>query len=152
MTATHTSIAEWIAKSAMPFDVDLPGSIDAAGDGDWYSQNIHWVGETLQAVHDWDSVVSQPEAAIAGHAAAVWPGTGGPGEVASIGQTEQFLDGYADARGRPWSRDELEAAWAAGLWNRAFDAKKAGLVGDDTDLILTRSEGAERARRAGLRS
>jgi len=120
------------------------------GHGDWYSQNIHWAGDTLHAVHDWDSVVSQPEAAIAGHAAAVWPATGGPGEVASIEQTEQFLDGYADARGRPWSRDELEAAWAAGLWNRAFDAKKASLVGDDPDQILTRSEGAERARRAGL--
>ena len=122
------------------------------GHGDWYSQNIHWAGDTLHAVHDWDSVVWQPEAAIAGQAAAVWPGTGGPGEVASIEETEQFLDGYADARGRPWSRGELEAAWAAGLWNRAFDAKKAGLVGDDADLILTRSEGAERARRAGLRS
>jgi len=122
------------------------------GHGDWYSQNIHWVGDTLHAVHDWDSVVSQPEAAIAGQAAAVWPATGGPGEVASIEQTEQFLDGYADARGRPWSRDELEAAWAAGLWNRAFDAKKAELARDDPDLMLTRSEGDERARRAGLRS
>ena len=120
------------------------------GHGDWYSQNIRWVDDTLHAVHDWDSVVSQPEAAIAGHAAAVWPGTGGPGEVASIEQSEEFLDGYADARGRPWSREELEAAWAAGLWNRAFDAKKALLVADDADLILTRSEGAERARRAGL--
>lgn len=113
-------------------------------------RNLHWIGDRLHAVHDWDSVIAQPEAAIAGHAAAVWSGTGGPGEVASILQTEEFLDGYSRARGQAWSRQELEASWAAGLWNRAFDAKKASLVGDDTDLILTRSEGAERARRAGL--
>ncbi len=31
--ATDTSIAEWIAKSAIPFEVDSPGSIDAAADG-----------------------------------------------------------------------------------------------------------------------
>lgn len=120
------------------------------GHGDWYSQNLQWVEAELHAVHDWDSVVFQPEAAIAGQAAAVWPGTGGPGEVASIEETERFLDGYAQARARRWTDDELEVAWAAGLWNRTFDAKKASLVGDDADLILTRPEAAERGRRAGI--
>ena len=120
------------------------------GHCDWYAQNLRWTGDQLRAVHDWDSVVLQPEAAIAGHGAAVWPARGGPGELASIEQTEQFLEGYALARSRRWSVDELEAAWAAGLWNRVFDAKKAGLAREDPDLILTQSEGAERARRAGL--
>lgn len=126
-------------------------AVRVVGHGDWYSQNLAWVGDRLHAVHDWDSVVAQPEAAIAGQAAAMWPGTGGPGEVASIQQTEEFMDGYSHARRRAWSTEELEVAWAAGLWNRAFDAKKASLVGDDTDLILSRSEAAERARRAGLK-
>jgi hypothetical protein len=36
------------------------------------------------------------------------------------------------------------------LLANAFDAKKASLVGDDADLILTRLEATERARRAGL--
>ena len=143
---------DWLDQIASAVRARLTeyAAVRVVGHGDWYSQNLHWVGDRLHAVHDWDSVVAQPEAAIAGHAAAVWPGTGGPGEVASIQQTEEFIDGYSQARGRAWSRDELEVAWAAGLWNRAFDAKKASLVGDNTDLILTRSEAAERTRRAGL--
>jgi aminoglycoside phosphotransferase (APT) family kinase protein len=36
------------------------------GHGDFYSQNIHWRNGELLAVHDGDSVVVQPEAAIAG--------------------------------------------------------------------------------------
>lgn len=143
---------DWLDQIASRVRIRLAAYAAArvVGHGDWYSQNLHWLGDQLHAVHDWDSVVAQPEAAIAGHAAAVWPGSGGPGEVASIQQTEQFITGYSDARGRSWSREELEVSWAAGLWNRAFDAKKASLVGDDPDLILTRSEANERARRAGL--
>lgn len=69
------------------------------GHGDWESQNIRWYGRRSWVVHDWDSVVAQPEAAIAGQAAAVWPAAGGPGEAASVDQSEQFLTGYEQARG-----------------------------------------------------
>ena len=93
------------------------------GHGDWESQNIRWHGRQPWVVHDWDSAVAQPEAAIAGQAAAVWPAAGGPGEAASIDQTEQFLAGYERARGRAWSPAERQACWAAGLWVRAFNAK-----------------------------
>jgi hypothetical protein len=48
------------------------------GHGDWESQNIRWRGRRPWVVHDWDSTVAQPEAAIAGQAAAVWPAAGGP--------------------------------------------------------------------------
>jgi hypothetical protein len=101
-------------------------------------------------VHDWDSVIAQPEAAIAGHAAAIWPGTGEPGEVANLTQSEDFLNAYMDASGRSWTAHEVRAAWAAGLWTRAFDAKKASLTGDDPYLALTRSEADERGRLAGF--
>ena len=36
------------------------------GHGDWESQNIRWTGRSLHVVYDWDSVVSQPEAAVVG--------------------------------------------------------------------------------------
>jgi hypothetical protein len=49
------------------------------GHGDWESQNIRWAGGQPVAVHDRDSVIAQPEPAIAGLAAAVWPAGGGPG-------------------------------------------------------------------------
>jgi hypothetical protein len=120
------------------------------GHGDWYSANLRWTHRRLHVVHDWDSVVAQPEAAIAGQAAAVWPGTGEPGEVASLTQSEDFLNAYQDASGRPWTEHEVRAAWAAGLWTRAFDAKKSSLSGDDPDLALTRAEAEERGRQAGL--
>lgn len=68
------------------------------GHCDWESQNIRWHGGRLHAVHDWDSVVSRPEAAIAGLAAAVFAAAGDPGEHATVAQGEQFL---ASLRTRP---------------------------------------------------
>jgi len=127
--------------------LDRPAVI---GHGDWYSQNLRWIDRQLHVVHDWDSVVAQPEASIAGQAAAIWPGTGLPGEVASVAQSEQFLTAYERASGHSWTDNEVRAAWAAGLWTRAFDAKKASLVGADPSAALTKTEAKERARLAGL--
>jgi hypothetical protein len=101
-------------------------------------------------VHDWDSPVTQAEAAIAGQAAAVWPGTGLPGEVATLAQSEQFLTAYERASGHSWTDHDIRAAWAAGLWTRAFDAKKASLIGADPAATLTKTEAKERGRLAGL--
>jgi hypothetical protein len=120
------------------------------GHGDWYSQNLRWIDRRLHVVHDWDSVVAQPEAAIIGAAAAIWPGTGTPGEVASIAQTEDFLTAYQEASGKSCTDHEIRAAWAAGLWTRAFDAKKASLAGADPDAALTPTEAAQRCQLAGL--
>jgi hypothetical protein len=101
-------------------------------------------------VHGWGSAVTQPEAAVAGQAAAVWPGMGLPGEVATPAQSEQFLTAYERASGHSWTDRDIGAAWAAGLWTRAFDAKKASLVGADPAATLTKTEAKERARIAGL--
>jgi hypothetical protein len=46
--------------------------------------------------------------------------------------------------------DEVRAAWAAGLWSRAFDARKENLTGQNPGVVLTRAEAEERARLAGL--
>ena len=43
------------------------------GHADWESQNLRWRDGRPLAVHDWDSAVAQPEAVVAGLAAAVWP-------------------------------------------------------------------------------
>jgi hypothetical protein len=127
--------------------LDRPAVI---GHGDWYSQNLRWIDRQLHVVHDWDSVVAQPEAAIAGQAAAIWPGTGLPGDVATVTQSEQFLTAYERASGHSWTDDEVRAAWAAGLWTRAFDAKKASLVGADPAAALTKAEAKDRSRLASL--
>jgi hypothetical protein len=75
--------------------------------------------------------VSLPEPAIVGAAAAVFPATGAPDEAASLEETEAFQAAYAGARGRPWSEDERQVCWAAGLWVRAFNARKEAVDGPD---------------------
>jgi hypothetical protein len=122
------------------------GAPSVVGHGDWEAQNLRWHGTVPVAVHDWDSVIAAPEPVIAGLAAAVWPAAAG-GSDASIDQSTAFLDAYQRARGR-FSAADIEAAWAAGLWVRTFNAKKASLDGLET---LTPAEVSERSRLAGLR-
>jgi hypothetical protein len=117
------------------------------GHGDWYTANVRWVGDQLLVVWDWDSVISAPEPVVAGLAAAVYPATR-EGTEATVGETEGFLVAYGAARGRTFSPDEAEQAWAAGLWNRSFDAKKQ-FATDGHPRSLTEEEAAERRRRAG---
>jgi Ser/Thr protein kinase RdoA (MazF antagonist) len=121
-----------------------------AGHADWESQNLRWDGDRPLAVHDWDSAVAQPEAVVAGLASAVWPAAGGPAEAATVEQSEQFLTAYEQARGRPWKASERQACWAAGLWVRAFNAKKERLEGGSRQLDLLAEQVTERSSRAGL--
>jgi hypothetical protein len=58
-------------------------------------------------------------------------------------------DAYQHARGRRWTSADYAACWAAGLWQRAFDAKTRSLHGDPGQ-ILTRHEAGSRLRLAGL--
>jgi Ser/Thr protein kinase RdoA (MazF antagonist) len=126
------------------------GLPSVVGHADRESQNIRWRGGRPLAVHDWDSAVAQPEAVVAGLAAAIWPRAGGPGEEATVEQTEQFLAAYEEARGRPWTAAERRACWAAGLWVRAFNAKKERLAGGGPQLERLAAEVEERAAWAGL--
>lgn len=119
------------------------------GHGDFESQNVRWRDRRAWAVHDWDSVIAEPEAAIAGAAGAVWPAAGEPGQAATVNQSDRFLAAYERARREPWSRSEREIAWAAGLWVRAFNAKKDAVSGGPGVDMLA-AEVADRTARAGL--
>jgi hypothetical protein len=118
------------------------------GHGDWCPANLCWQGSQLIAVHDWDSVICQPEPAIAGLAAAGFLGIG-PARLANVEESAAFLDAYQHARGHRWTSGDYAACWAAGLWQRAFDAKTRSLDGDP-EQILTRHEARARLRLAGL--
>jgi hypothetical protein len=120
------------------------------GHGDWESQNIAWTSGAPLAVHDWDSVIAQPETSIVGLAAAVWPATGAPGEAASISQTQDFIVSYQSASGRPWSQSEVQDAWAAGLWVRLFNARKDAADGGGPQLDRLEGEVGERLELAAL--
>ena len=119
------------------------------GHGDWHPENLVWDGPQLIAVHDWDSVICQPEPAIAGLAAASFAGIDGPAALADVQDSTAFLDAYQDARGLRWTSGQYAACWAAGLWQRAFDAKTRSLDGDPGQ-ILTRHQARARLRLAGL--
>ena len=118
------------------------------GHGDWHPENLRWRGPRLTAVHDWDSVICQPEPAIAGLAAASFLGIEPPG-MANVDDSVAFLKAYQQARGCRWTSVDYAACWAAGLWHRAFDAKTRSLDGDP-EQILTRHEARARLRLAGL--
>jgi hypothetical protein len=116
----------WIDDAARRVRERLSASAAAArvGHGDWEPQNIAWSAGRPLAVHDWDSVIAQPETSIVGLAAAVWAATGEPAGAASVAQTEEFIASYQAAIGQPWAESDVQGAWAAGLWVRLFDAKK----------------------------
>lgn len=108
-------------------------------------------GDALRVIaHDWDSIAVLPEAAFAGCSAASYlpspPGTDPSRPGAGIDEIAGFLDHYAQARGRPFSSEETEIAWAAGLWQRVFDAAKA-LAAGRPEAAADQLRDAEQCRR-----
>ena len=76
------------------------------GHADFEAQNLRWHGRQVWAVHDWDSLAWQPEAALAGAASGAFASSGPP-TLAPIESSEAFLVAYQDSGGacsRPWSR------------------------------------------------
>lgn len=92
------------------------------GHADWEAQNLRWQEGRPHVVYDWDSLACLPEAAVVGAAAGAFASTEIP-TLAPVAGSEAFLDGYAEARGRVSSAEELEVAWAASLWPALHNAR-----------------------------
>jgi len=105
------------------------------------------LGHAVWAVHDWDSLAWQPEAALAGAASGAFA-SAGPPTLAPIESSEAFLVAYQDIRGRLFTAVEQEIAWAASLWMAAYNIWEA--LHGDTPLSgdALRAQAAERLRRA----
>ena len=116
------------------------------GHCDWESHNLEFRDGEPCVVHDWDSVVCAAETVIVGVAAAMWP-AGIDCVGAGIEQSDQFLEAYQRACGHAFSSQQVEEAWAAGVWIRAFNGKKFLLDGVAT---LSPAEAEGRALRGGL--
>ncbi len=117
---------EWVDAAARRVRERLtstPGLV-RVGHGDWESQNIRWTGRDPLVVHDWDSVIAQPETSMVGLAAALWPREGGSDPIASVAQTADFVTGYRRFADREWGASEVHAAWAAALWPALVFAKQ----------------------------
>jgi hypothetical protein len=143
--------AEWINDAGRRARDRLRASEPEAviGHCDWLAGNLRWNGDALLVVHDWDSMTADSEAVLAGFAAALYS-TVSVDEPATVDDTERFLAAYCHARGREFSADELERAWAAGVWTRAYDAKHQDTVGRPI-TALSENEARERLRRADAR-
>jgi Ser/Thr protein kinase RdoA (MazF antagonist) len=119
------------------------------GHADFEAQNLRWHGLDVQTVHDWDSLAWQPEAALAGAASAVFARDAGPNTLAPVESSEAFLMAYQGCRGRLFTAEEQEIAWAASLWPTAHSARWEALHGDVPVCgEALRAQGAERLRRA----
>ncbi len=116
------------------------------GHCDWLADNVRWQGDELLVVHDWDSAVADTEPVLVGFAAALYS-TGSLSDLPTVEETDRFLVAYCDARGQLFSADELERAWAAGVWTRACDAREQYLAGH-APAFLSETEARARLRRA----
>jgi hypothetical protein len=124
---------------------DLPCVL---GHADFEAQNLRWHGREVWAVHDWDSLAWQPEAALVGTASGAFSTTWAP-TLASIESSEAFLSSYQDTRGRLFTAAEREVAWAGSLWSAAHNARLEALHGDPpVSGNALRVQAAERLRRA----
>ncbi|GIF47950.1 hypothetical protein Afe04nite_24890 [Asanoa ferruginea] len=118
------------------------------GHADFEAQNLRWQGRQVWAVHDWDSLAWQPEAALVGAASGSFA-SAGPPTLAPVDSSEAFLVAYQQLRGRPFTVVELDIAWAASLWMAAYNAREMALCGGSPaggDAL--RAQAAERLRRA----
>jgi hypothetical protein len=118
------------------------------GHADFEAQNLRWHGREVWAVHDWDSLAWQPEAALVGAASGAFVKTG-PATLAPVESSEAFLVAYQDIRRRLFTAAEREIAWAASLWPAAHDIRWEALHGDTpVSGNALRAQAAERLRRA----
>jgi hypothetical protein len=90
------------------------------GHADFEAQNLRWRGRDLWAVHDWDSLAWQPEAALVGAASGAFASERTP-TLAPVESSEAFLSAYQDIRGRVFAAEEQQVAWAASVWMAAYN-------------------------------
>jgi len=118
------------------------------GYADFEAQNLRWHGQQVWAVHDWDSLAWQPEAALAGAASGAFASSGPP-TLAPIESSEAFLAAYQDIRGRSFTAVEQEIAWAASVWMAAYNARELALHGHaPVCCAALQAQADERLRRA----
>ena len=145
---------EWVDDAARRVRQRLtstPGRRLCIGHGDWGPQNIRWSGSDALVVHDWDSVIAQPEAAIVGLAAAMWAREDGSDPIASVAQTADFITSYQRSAEHAWDASQVQDAWAAGLWVGLTFAKQDAAEGGSEHADRLATEMEERLDLAALR-
>ncbi|WP_017569676.1 phosphotransferase [Nocardiopsis halotolerans] len=124
---------------------DLPWVL---GHADFEARNLRWHDGEVGAVHDWDSLAWQPEAALAGAACGAFASVSPP-TLAPVEGSAAFLEAYQECRGRRFTVEEREVAWAASLWPAVHNARWEAVHGDAPVCCdAVRAQAAERLHRA----
>jgi Ser/Thr protein kinase RdoA (MazF antagonist) len=125
---------------------DLPCVL---GHGDFEAQNLRWIGSELHSVYDWDSLAWMPEAALVGAAAGSFASAEVP-TLAPLASSAEFLVAYQESRGREFTVEESEVAWAASIWPAGHNARGEALFGSPPVAgTPLRDQAPERLRLAG---
>ena len=133
-------VRERIGRASLPLVV---------GHADWEAQNLTWDGETINTIHDWDSLALRSESSLVGAACGCFASTDVP-TLAPLASSATFLEAYEEAVGRRFTAEEREVAWAASLFPAAWNAR--GEILFDHDLVAARAlrdQSEERLRLAG---
>lgn len=127
---------------------------EVAGHADLNGGHVRWLegagGRPEPIVHGWESLAGRPEAVLAGCLAADHYALPDEPRIASVAQGRQVLAAYQAARQRDFRPEELQVAWAAGVWVAAYTAAfehLAGAPGQVTHQLMT--DAAVRLRLAG---
>jgi hypothetical protein len=85
---------------------------------------------------------------LVGAAAAAFANASPPA-LAPVASSEAFIETYQEIRGRRFTGEEQEIAWAGSLWTALHNARWEALHGDPpVSLGALREQAAERLRRA----
>lgn len=106
---------DWIDRIAATVrDVRGRSGRLVTGHSDWSAKHFGWEGDRIAVVYDWpDSVALDAEETLVGQASAVFPSTwdlpAAP-KVATLEESEAFVEEYEEAAGRRLDRTEVVAA------------------------------------------
>lgn len=124
------------------------------GHGELNGVHIRWLdgtnGRPAPIVHGWEELAGRPEAVLAGCLAVNYNELPNETRIAPVAQGRRVLAAYQAERGRAFTGEEVEVAWAASAWVACYNAALEhlrGAAGQVTHQIMT--DGALRLRLAG---
>ena len=134
-------------------DVD---GLPRVGHLDLETHNLRWAEapgprtlDHLVSLDDWDSLGVLPQVVVVGQQAGTFTATRDRFTDPTVAQSEEFVRRWLATSGRVWSRDEHEAAWAAGLWTKLFNAQDRVVHRDAVGVLEhARPDADERLRLA----
>lgn len=114
------------------------------GHGGLSGVHVRWLdgagGASVAVVHGWEELAARPEAVLVGSLAASFNELPDQPRIAPVVDGKRVLAAYQAARGRAFTEDEVEVAWAASAWVACYTAAMEhvqGAAGQVTHQVMT---------------